>query len=145
MKIKRYFQYVKESKNLVNEEIAMEQEVPQIQMEEEMPEMPGDEVRPDVIDEEEMEEEGSEYFGKKMLAELAEMLDCELHDNHIDCNGKKINFYSETESFHVDRKKFKTAEEVVAYLSNEVPSNTEQLGESKSYRTTRKFENHKRK
>jgi hypothetical protein len=46
-------------------------------------------------------------------------------DGSINYEGKKINFYWETEKFHVDNKKFSTAEEVVNYLggSNEAPEN----------------------
>ena len=37
-------------------------------------------------------------------------------NNSIDYNGKKINFFSETESFHVDKKKFKTIGEILHQL-----------------------------
>ena len=63
------------------------------------------------------EEEGGEYMGQKMMADLASELDTEIgSDGSINYNGKKVNFYSETEMFHVDKKKFKTLEEVVDYL-----------------------------
>jgi len=63
-----------------------------------------------------MEEEGSEYIGGQMLQNLADSLGTEVVDNSVEYNGKKVNFYSETEMFHVDKKKFKTVEEVVDYL-----------------------------
>jgi hypothetical protein len=62
------------------------------------------------------EEEGHEYEGTKLMSELAQKLGTEITNNSIDYNGKKINFFSETESFHVDKKKFKTIDEVLAYL-----------------------------
>ena len=115
------------------------------------------------------EEEGGEYQGQMLLNQLANELGTEVdEDGSINYEGKKINFYSETEKFHVDNKKFSTAEEVVAYLgsSNEAPEHThtheleeepsfdetegdlarrdleDEMGafESKSYKSTRKFE-----
>jgi hypothetical protein len=72
------------------------------------------------------EEEGGEYQGQMLLNQLASELGTEVDtDGSINYEGKKINFYSETEKFHVDNKKFSTAEEVVNYLggSNEAPEN----------------------
>jgi hypothetical protein len=57
---------------------------------------------------------------------LANELGTEVDDDgSINYEGKKINFYSETEKFHVDNKKFSTVEEVVNYLggSNEDTEN----------------------
>jgi hypothetical protein len=69
--------------------------------------------------EDQMEEEGGEYIGQKMMQELSDKLDCPVEaDGSINCHGKKINFYSETEMFHVDKKKFSTVEEVVDYIEN---------------------------
>jgi hypothetical protein len=110
------------------------------------------------------EEEGGEYMGQKMMADLASELGTEIgNDGSINYNGKKVNFYSETEMFHVDKKKFKTPEEVVSYLDSVSPEETEEpsfeetegdlakrdledeMGafESKSYKRT--FESYKRK
>jgi hypothetical protein len=115
------------------------------------------------------EEEGGEYQGQILLNQLANELGTEVDtDGSINYEGKKINFFSETEKFHVDGKKFSTAEEVVNYLggSNEAPEHTHaheheeepsfdetegdlarrdleaETGsfESKSYKHTRKFE-----
>ena len=72
------------------------------------------------------EEEGGEYQGQMLLNQLANELGTEVDaDGSINYEGKKINFYSETEKFHVDNKKFSTAEEVVNYLggSNDAPEN----------------------
>jgi hypothetical protein len=75
------------------------------------------------------EEEGGEYMGQKKMADLASELDAEIGtDGSINYNGKKVNFYSETEMFHVDKKKFKTAGEVINYLdsSSEAPITPEE-------------------
>ena len=68
------------------------------------------------LEQDSMEEEGGEYMGVQMLQNLADSLGTEVVDNSVEYNGKKVNFYSETEMFHVDKKKFKTVEEVVDYL-----------------------------
>jgi len=77
------------------------------------------------------EEEG-QYEGTKKLNQLASELGTEVVDNAINYEGKKINFYSETEKFHVDNKKFKTIEEVLNYLniSKETTLKEEPLTES---------------
>jgi len=62
------------------------------------------------------EEEGT-YIGTEMLQDLADALGAEVMDNSVEYEGKKVNFYSETEKFHVDKKKFSTVEEVVDYLT----------------------------
>lgn len=62
------------------------------------------------------EEEGT-YIGAEMLQNLADALGTEVMDNAVEYEGKKVNFYSETEKFHVDKKKFNTVEEVVEYLT----------------------------
>jgi hypothetical protein len=71
------------------------------------------------------EEESGEYQGTKLMKELAEMLGAEVTNNEIDYNGHKINYFSETEAFHVDnKKKFDNIEEVVAYLQGEGEEHT---------------------
>ena len=111
----------------------------------------------------EEEEEGG-YIGQKMMAELANKLGTEVVDGAIEYNGQKINFYSETEMFHIGKKKFKTPDEVVAYLEmngdegehKHEPSkedmdelmaahDEEEKFESKSYKFTRKLKSSKRK
>lgn len=62
------------------------------------------------------EEDGVDIYSSNMN-KLAEMLGVEVDEtNVINYNGKQIIFPSETEMFHVDKKKFKTAKEVVDYL-----------------------------
>jgi len=164
--IKRYNQFVQ---GKVNEEFEMNtQEAPIVDMPE-AEEAPLNEL-PEVEEDPETElpeEEGGEYQGQILLNQLANELGTEVDaDGSINYEGKKINFYSETEKFHVDNKKFSTAEEVVNYLggSNESPEHThtheeepsfdetegdlahrdleDEIGafESKSYKSTRKFE-----
>ena len=117
----------------------------------------------------EEEEEGG-YIGQKMMAELANKLGTEVVDGAIEYNGQKINFYSETEMFHIGKKKFKTPDQVVAYLEMNGPEGEqkhepskedmnktmsvhdkgdsiedEEKFESKSYKFTRKLKSSKRK
>jgi hypothetical protein len=83
----------------------------------------------------EEEEQGSDIYSTRM-SELAKMLGTEVTDsNTIEYAGKQIIFPSETEMFHVDNKKFKTAEEVANHLNIEEPEM--ELQESKSYRNKR--------
>jgi hypothetical protein len=69
------------------------------------------------MDEEEGEEEGYEYKGTMLMKELANRLGEKVVNNSIEHNGKKINYFSETEAFHVDKMKFETVDEVVDYLT----------------------------
>jgi hypothetical protein len=68
-------------------------------------------------DEFEEEEEGHEYEGTKKLKELANKLGAEVVNNQIDYNGQKINYYSETEKFHIGKNKFSTVQEVLDFLN----------------------------
>jgi len=63
------------------------------------------------------EEEDEEYIGNKLMAELAEKLGVEVEDGQINYDGQLVNFFSETEMFHVGKNKFKTPDEVVEYLT----------------------------
>ncbi len=106
--IKKYNQYIKK----INEDF----DFPEGEIQDEVK----DEVQGEISDESDYsEEEGHQYKGNRMLAELADKLGAEVVDNSVEYNGKVINFFSETEMYHVDRKKFKTADEVVEYLSSE--------------------------
>ena len=66
--------------------------------------------------EEEEGEESGEYKGESEMKRLANLLGTDVVNNQIEFEGKKINYYSETEKFHVGKKKFKTPEEVIDYL-----------------------------
>jgi hypothetical protein len=62
-------------------------------------------------------EEEYEFQGEKMLQDLANRLGSKVENNMINYNGKKIEFYSETEAFAIDRKgKYKTVDEVISKL-----------------------------
>lgn len=104
MRLKKYNDYVKENIELDYPEV--EDEVIQNEIE--------DYEESEI---EEVEEEGHEYEGTILMNELADRLGTKVVNNTIDYNGKKINFYSETEAFHVDRNKFDTVDEVVEYLT----------------------------
>ena len=65
------------------------------------------------------EEEEQEDIYSSRLKELADALGLDsdaVQNNKLDFDGKEIIFPSETEKFHVDRKKFDTVEQVVDYL-----------------------------
>lgn len=182
MKIKRYDQYIKESKKINEFRFTEEEEANELPEGEDMgsedavddmggiaPETDGEEdIIEDTIEPESEiefgeEEEGGQYIGQKMIGELADRIGGKVMDNAVLFNGKKINFFSETEMFHVDGKKFKTVDEVIDYLSpnrNDLPDELEEepemdhideleeepvLAEKKSYRQTRKFESYKKK
>lgn len=117
--IKRYNQFVKEriNENVDMEEQDMEQVLPFDSDEEEFDsdEEEFDSDEEEFMDEED-EEEGFDIYKTKM-EELAKLLGVEVDEtNKISFEGKEIIFPSETEMYHVDKKKFKTAQEVVDYL-----------------------------
>jgi len=64
-------------------------------------------------------EEEDTYIGTQMLNQLSEALGTKVVNNSIDYKGKKINFYSETEKFHIGNKKFSTVDEVLEFLGVE--------------------------
>lgn len=68
------------------------------------------------------EEEEQEDIYSGRLKELAHALGLEsdaVQNNKLEFDGKEIIFPSETEKFHVDRKKFDTVEQVVDYLNSD--------------------------
>lgn len=80
------------------------------------------------------EEEEDEYKGRMLMIELADKLGTELEeDGSIEYEGNRINFYSETEKFHIGKNKFETVDEVLDFLQSESPMKYE----SKSYRVSR--------
>jgi len=126
MKLKRYDQYINEDLTPMNPEMESpempEMESPEMPEMEKMPEVgEGDDVPPVNDDTEvammEEPEEEYEFQGEKMLQELADRLGAKVENNTINYNGKKIEFYSETEAFAIDRKgKYKTIDEVITKL-----------------------------
>lgn len=123
MKLKRYDQYINEDLTDMRPEMEipeMEEEMPGAQMEEETVDgdsnVPPMNTEADEIVDEDPEEE-YEFQGEKMLDELANRLGVKVENNMINYNGKKIEFFSETEAFAIDRKgKYKTANEVISKL-----------------------------
>lgn len=80
----------------------------------------------------ELPEEEDEYNGQILMSELSSKLGVPIEtDGSINYKGKKINFYSETENFHIDNKKFKTIDEVISFLEL---NDDEVTSESKSYK-----------
>jgi len=90
-----------------------------------------------------------EYVGtrktKELLAELGP--EAKLENGTIYYDGKEINFYSETEKFHIGRKRFDDVKDVLNFLGVKEDSAPverdfkEELDpefEAKSYRFTRK-------
>ncbi len=80
------------------------------------------------------EVEESEYIGDRLLKELAEKTGGVLEGNTVIIDNKKVDFFSETESFHVDGEKFKTVDEVINHLDGSI---------KESRRTPRSFRKHK--
>jgi hypothetical protein len=127
MKLKRYDQYINEDLtpdriNGLSLDDEMEIPAEETGAEETGAEETGDvDVTPmntdaEVAMDEEPEEE-YEFQGEKMLQELANRLGSEVENNMINYNVKKIEFYSETEAFAIDRKgKYKTVDEVISKL-----------------------------
>ena len=71
----------------------------------------------------EEEENGDEYIGTKMMAELSNRLGVGIsQDGSIDYQGQKVNFFSETEKFHIGKEQFDTVDDVVDYLEVENPT-----------------------
>lgn len=121
--IKKYNQFVNTK---VNENMELEGTLEVTQNE--LQDLPDTYVA-DVADvEEEEEEEAGDIFGKR-LQELADLLEIEMTDSKLVFNGQEVIFPSETEMYHVGKKKFKTAVETAKYLTEQ-----EITTESKSYK-----------
>ena len=73
------------------------------------------------------EEEEHDYIGNKLMNDLAKKLGTKVANNEINYNGEKINFYSETEKFHIGKRKFDTLEDVLKYLKTEVEPELEEI------------------
>jgi len=119
MKLKRYDQYINE--DLTPMSLDAEMEIPEMEEETGTEETGDVDVPPMKTDAEismnEEPEEEYEFQGEKMLQDLANRLGSKVENNMINYNGKKIEFYSETEAFAIDRKgKYKTVDEVISKL-----------------------------
>ncbi len=102
----------------------------------------------DIDDDFDVEEEQEDFYSGK-LKELAIALGLSndsVQNNRLEYEGKEIIFPSETEKFHVDRKKFDTVEQVVDYLQGGTPNiprlededRMDPEFEAKSYRFSRR-------
>ena len=89
-----------------------------------------------------------EYIGTKKMKELADALpDSKLESGTLYYDGKEINFYSETEKFHIGKHKFNDVKDVLNFLGkkedvkSERDFEDEQMDpefEAKSYRVSRR-------
>lgn len=135
--IKRYNQFIKENNDEFMEEPSFETKG---RLAEEDLEQEFDQLEEPIQSEEYGEEEEAGDIYTNRLKELAEKLGTEVIDGKIDYNGETIIFPSETEMYHVGKKKFKTADEVVKFLegsenkTQELPESEEEIAESKSYK-----------
>lgn len=111
--IKRYNQFVngRINENIEEVESDLDTELEQ-DLDQELDNLPTEDID---IEEEEEEEEAGDIYAKK-LQEVAELLGAQVEGGKVNFEGKEIIFPSETEMYHVDKKKFKTAQEVVDYL-----------------------------
>lgn len=123
--IKKYNQFIKENDEFIDDT-----------MEETQDDMiQGDQDIENNTMEEEAEEEAGDIYTSK-LKELSKKLGVDIEDGKLEYKGKEIIFPSETEMYHVDRKKFKTSDEVVDFLqgNKEKESQQKNITESKSYK-----------
>ena len=125
MKLKKYNQYIKEdltpmsaeAENDMTGEIEGERKVGQDELmdDDDASTLPGNNMNGD---QEGGEEEEYEYEGTKLMKELADKLGAKVENNSINFDGKKIEYFSETGAFAIDRKgKYKTSDEVVDKLT----------------------------
>ena len=126
MKLKKYNQYIKEdltpmsaeAENDMTGEIEGEivgQDDEFMDYDDDASTLPGNNMNDT---EGEGEEEEYEYEGTKLMKELADKLGVKAENNFINFDGKKIEYFSETGAFAIDRKgKYKTADEVVDKLT----------------------------
>jgi hypothetical protein len=123
MKLKKYNQYIKEDLTPMSAEAEndMTGEVEGEIVGQDDDIMGDDASTPpvnDMNDQEEGEEEEYEYEGTKLMKELADKLGVKVENNSINFDGKKIEYFSETGAFAIDRKgKYKTSDEVVDKLT----------------------------
>ena len=126
MKLKKYNQYIKEdltpmsaeAENDMTGEIEGERKVGQDELMDDAATPPGNNMNDVQGEEGEGEEEEYEYEGTKLMKELADKLGAKVENNSINFDGKKIEYFSETGAFAINRKgKYKTADEVVDKLT----------------------------
>jgi hypothetical protein len=114
MKLKKYNDFLNEELTPISSET---EEI--VEMPEEVEEI--EKTAPENMStpEEEEEEEGHQYHGTLKMKELADKLGTNVVNNEINFDGKKVNFFSEDEKFHIDKKKFDSVEDAFGYLTGE--------------------------
>ena len=125
--IKRYNQFIKENDEF--DEVFNEEPLEETEDILSIDDIDDEVTNEEPVEETEVEEEAGDIYMNK-LKDLAKELNVELEDGKLEYEGKSIIFPSETEMYHVDRKKFKTKEEVLEYLNKE----EKEVSESKSYK-----------
>lgn len=125
--IKRYNQFIKENDEF--DEVFNEEPLEETEDILSIDDIDDEVTNEEPLEETEVEEEAGDIYMNK-LKDLAKELNVELEDGKLEYEGKSIIFPSETEMYHVDRKKFKTKEEVLEYLNKE----EKEVSESKSYK-----------
>lgn len=94
------------------------------------------------------EEEEGEYLGALRMRELADKLNVPYSEKGLEFEGNVINFFSETEKFHIGKKKFDDVESVITYLKEgnrrpeyklEGEDRIDPEFEAKSYKFSRKY------
>lgn len=156
--IKKYNQFVKTNEEFIDTPSLGGQEAPSKPERgtETMPGRPNVEPakkpgRPSVIPEKRPSEEDAplasndEYIGTKKIKELMNALgeDARLENGTLYYKDKEINFYSETEKFHIGRNKFPDVKDVLKFLGIEkrernFEENLDPEFEAKSYRVSRR-------
>jgi len=114
MKLKKYNEFLNEELTPISSETEEILETP-----EEIKEIEKTATENISTPEEEEEEEGYQYHGTLKMKELADKLGTNIVNNEINFDGKKVNFFSEDEKFHIDNKKFDSVEDAFDYLTGE--------------------------
>jgi hypothetical protein len=108
MKLKKYNQYIKEDLTPMSAEaendMTGEVEGEIVGQDDIMSDDASTPTVNDMNDQEEGEEEEYEYEGTRLMKELADKLGVKAENNFINFDGKKIEYYSETGAFAIDRK-----------------------------------------
>lgn len=157
MAIKKYKQFIKTNEEFVDTPSLVTKESP-IRPERGTETIPGKPSitpsikpsRPSVVPGKKPSEEDAplasndEYIGSKKMRELLELLPgSKIENGTLYYDDKEINFYSETEKFHIGRKKFDNVEDVINFLGVKEDKKSIDLEmdpefETKSYRTLRR-------
>lgn len=118
--IKKFNQYVKENLSDMDSDIETDSD---LDLDSKMDMDLIDDIKDDNNDidyeDDEDEIESHQYIGTQMLNELADKLGVEVINNEINYEDKKVNYFSETECFHIGDEKFDNVEDAYNYLTND--------------------------